>query len=54
MADCKPVADFNGNVVESGSENTDMVTDFNGNVVESGSENTDVDGTMKSEHGIVE
>ena len=54
MADCKPVVDFNGNVVESGSENTDTVTDFNGNVVESGSENTDVDATMKSEHGIVE
>ena len=54
MADCKPVVDFNGNVVESGSENTDTVTDFHGNVVESGSENTDIDGTMKSEHGIVE
>ena len=54
MADCKPVGDFNANVVESGSENMHTVTDFNGNVVESGSENTDIDATMKLEHGIVE
>ena len=43
-------------IAESSKSMTDgkPVVDFNGNVVESGSENTDFDGSVQSEHGMLE